>query len=324
MKSVFLRMISAIVAGVTLLLTGLSGGEAYDVQEPERCLAHFAVLSDVHIEGNNFPRYRVFAKALRNVRQSRSGNDAVVFLGDNTMNGQHIENMLFHGTVRALLPGRTVLPVMGNHDIGNGKGDYDKLQKRWYAYTEAFFGRQLQTPYYDTVINGCHFIVLGMQAQEVYEMRMTDAQFRWLENVLHEAEDSGKPVFVFSHYPTGDATDADGNPTDRLTRMLAEYNREHDLFCFVGHTHMPMHLRWSFHTGDGFPQVYLPRLTELGGESGYDVLDDTGVGAQVEVYADRVLVRARDFYRGVWKTDQWEDGEPLCERTYALKQPIAA
>lgn len=320
LKSVLLRVISFFAAAVMLLFSGIAHGESYDVQEPENCLLHFSVLSDVHVEGNNPMRYKVFAHALRDVQRNRSGNDAVVFLGDSTMNGQHVENMLFHGTVRMLLRGETILPVMGNHDIGNGKGDYEKLQNRWYDYTAAFFGRKLDRPYYKTVIDGYTFLVLGMQAQKVYEMQMHEEQFAFLEQALREAAGSGKPVFVFSHYPTDDVTDENGVQTDRLTRMLADYSRTHDLFCFVGHTHMPMHSDWSFHTDDGFPEIYLPRLTELGGANGHELLDDTGVGTVVEVYADKVVVRARDFYRSVWKTDSWAD-DALCAQTYTLQNP---
>ena len=321
-KSVFLRLLSAVVAGVMLLTVGLSTGAQYDVKDPDACALHFTVLSDVHIEGNNPARYKVYAKALQDVKKNKSGNDAILFLGDSTMNGQHIENMLFHGTAAAILKGETVLPVMGNHDIGNGEGDYDKLQNRWYDYTAAFFGKKLSHPYYCEVIDGCYFIVLGMESHEVHEMYMSEEQFSWLEDVLAKAAASGKPAFIFSHYPSDYVVDENGEETDRLTDMLAAYNETNDIFSFVGHTHMPMHLFWSFHTYDGFPETYLPRLTSLGGEKDNELLDDTGVGLEVEVYENEVVLRARDFYRGEWKIDDWEDDEPLMEVTYALKNPV--
>ncbi|MBQ6267855.1 MAG: metallophosphoesterase [Clostridia bacterium] len=318
-RSVFLRTVAALLVGVLLLFVGTTPGEPYDVKDPEACFMNFTVLSDAHIEGNNFPRYQVFARAMQDVKRNQSGNAAVVFLGDSTMNGQVFENLLFHGTARRYLKNDNVLPVVGNHDIGNGQGDYQTLQNRWYAFTEAFFSRKLTQPYYYDVIDGCCFIVLGMEAQEVYEMRMTEAQFAWLEEVLKVAADSGRPAFVFSHYPTDDAVDENGNPTDRLTKMLAAYNETHDLFCFVGHTHMPMYLFWSFHTYDGFPETYLPRLTELYGDDD-EPGKDTGVGLVVEVYENEVVLRARDFYRGEWKYDTAD--ETMCEVVYPLKHPV--
>ncbi len=321
-KSFFLRAFALIVSVVMVLAAGFATGEGYDVRDPENCKLNFSILSDSHIEANNFARYKVYTHCLQDVRKNKSGNDAVIFLGDNTMNGQVLENTLFHGAAKMLLPGQTILPVVGNHDIGNGHGDYAKLQNRWYDYTRAFFGKDLAHPYYYEVIDGCYFIVLGMEEQLVYEMTVTDAQFAWLEDVLQKAAGSGKPVFVFSHYPADEAQDESGKETDRLVNLLAEYNKTHDLFYFCGHTHMPLYLFWSFHDGDGFPEIYLPRLTELSGDNDDEVFRNTGIGIEVEVYENEVLVRGRDFYRGQWRVDDEETGE-LCEKTYPLKTPVA-
>ncbi len=321
-KSFFLRAFALIVSVVMVLAAGFATGEGYDVRDPENCKLNFSILSDSHIEANNFARYKVYTHCLQDVRKNKSGNDAVIFLGDNTMNGQVLENTLFHGAAKMLLPGQTILPVVGNHDIGNGHGDYAKLQNRWYDYTRAFFGKDLAHPYYYEVIDGCYFIVLGMEEQLVYEMTVTDAQFAWLEDVLQKAAGSGKPVFVFSHYPADEAQDESGKETDRLINLLAEYNKTHDLFYFCGHTHMPLYLFWSFHDSDGFPEIYLPRLTELSGDNDDEVFRNTGIGIEVEVYENEVLVRGRDFYRGQWRVDDEETGE-LCEMTYPLKTPVA-
>lgn len=322
LKSIILRICSAIVSLALLLTVGFAAGDPYDVRDPDKCLLNFSVLSDVHVEGNNYMRYKVFAKSLQNVRRNQSGNDAILFLGDNTMNGQHLENMLFHGTVHALLRGENVLTVVGNHDIGNGEGDYRKLQNRWYDYTRAFFGRNLTAPYYCEVIGGCCFIVLGPEAQEFYEMAISEAQFAFLADALAKAAETGRPAFVFAHFPTDDAVDPDLQPTDRLTQMLAEYNREHDLFVFVGHTHMPLG-NWSFHNYDGYPETYLPRLTHLGGENDNELTDITGIGLEVEVYENEVLLRGRNFYTGEWYDEADEGDAPqLCEKTYVLKNPV--
>ena len=315
-KSAFLRVTAALLTAVMLLLVGVSAHTPYDVEKPDECLLNFAVLSDAHIEGNNLPRYRVFTQALQDLQKAQSGHDAILFLGDNTMNGQLFENLLFHGGVQWFLRGEKVLPVMGNHDIGNGQGNYDRLQRRWLDFTESFFGKRLTSPYYAEVIDGYTFIVLGMQQQRVYEMYMSDAQFLWLEGVLADAAERGKPVFVFSHYPTDDVIDAEGNETGRLTNLFAQYSREHDIFCFVGHTHMPLYLFWSFHTYDGYPETYLPRLTDLAGNDS-EPYKDTGIGVEVEVYDGELVIRGRDFFRGEWKYEQ--DGAVPCEVRYPLR-----
>lgn len=324
-KSLLLRLLGGLIAVVMLVAVGVNKTEPYDVRDPEKCRLNFTVLSDVHVEGNNTPRYKAFVQSMQNVKKNKSGNDAIVFLGDNTMNGQNIENLLFHGAVSLHLRGEKVLPVIGNHDLGNGNGQGRKLEQRWLDFTAAFFGRQLEHPYYYEVIDGCYFVVLGLEAlQDDDETVMSEAQFAWLEGVLALAAESGKPTFVFSHYPTDDMEDETGRFTSRLTDMLAEYGREHDIFAFVGHTHMPLHLFWSFHTSDGYPETYLPRLTELYGKDDREVGDGTGVGIEVEVYENEVLIRGRNFVSGEWYVDTWEDDHPVCEVTYSLQHPYPA
>ena len=164
-KTAFLRVAAFVISSIFILFAGVGSSEEYDVRDPENLKLNFSVISDSHIESNNKTRYEVFAKALENVSKNKSGNDAVIFLGDNTMNGQFIESLIFHGTVRQLLKDEKILPAVGNHDIGNGQGDYEKLQNRWYDFSEAFFGRDEGTPYYYEIIDGCFFIVLGTEAQ---------------------------------------------------------------------------------------------------------------------------------------------------------------
>ena len=319
LKSFAIRVSSAVVAAVMMLAAAFVPARNYDVRDPEDCLLNFSILSDSHIETTNLPRYRVFVKCLQDVRKIESGNDAVVFLGDNTMNGQVLENMMFHGAVRMILKkDQPILPVVGNHDIGNDEGDPAKLRKRWCDFTNAFFGKNVTTPYYSEVIGGCTFIVLGPESNaDTFALSMSEAQFTWLDGVLKKAAESKKPTFVFSHYPPDDA-ELNGEPTDRLIDMMAEFTKENDLFYFYGHTHMPLYLFWSFRDDDGFPTVNLPRLTELGGGEDNEIIGNTGVGAVVEVYGDRVIVRGRDFYRGEWRIES--DGE-VCEKRYDLKNP---
>ena len=317
-KYSLLRIVAAFITFFMLIPAGQGNTEEYDVKDPAECRLKFSVLSDSHIEGNNFQRYKVFARSLRNVKKNKSGHDAIVFLGDNTMNGQDGEHLLFHGAASEILRGEKILPVIGNHDLGNGGGDYDALRSRWLDYTAAFFGRELDRTYYYEVIEGYYFIVLGMESHGVSELYMTDAQYEWLEGVLDKASESGKPAFVFSHHPAHDAVDENGEYTSRLADILAEYNREHDIFSFVGHTHMPLYLFWSFHDDNGYPEIYLPRLTHLAGEKDNEIYKESGIGIEVEVYDSSVCVRGRDFYNGEWRYDTVD--ETVCEVTYALKE----
>ena len=316
-KSVFLRAVSLIVAAAMLALfaPGINRSEPYDVKDPEECVLCLSVFSDVHVESNNYPRYKVFADSMKDATKLVRPSDAFLFLGDSTMNGQNIENLIFHGTYSILLKDQKVIPVPGNHDFGNGEGDFEKIQQRWYDYTKAFFGLELTKPYYCEILNGFYFIVLSSEMQDINSMYMSEEQYEWLLDTLEEASGSGLPTFVLAHYPPGMSKPIDPDSQYDLRRMLAEYNRENDMFYLCGHLHAAPS-DYSFHTWNAFPDTYLPSLTMLNPDGEID--EGSGYGEIVEVYPDRVVFRMRNFYRGEWGL---LNGEPF-EREFFLKNPI--
>ena len=317
MKAFFLRAISLIVSVSMLALFApiASKTEPYDLKDPGECLLHLTVFSDIHVESNNYPRYKVFANCLRDAMRNQSGSDAFLFLGDSTMNGQNIENMILHGTVNMLLKDQKVIPIPGNHDFGNGEGDFAKIRQRWYDYTEAFFGLELTKPYYCEILNGYYFIVLASEEQDINCMYMSEEQYAWLLDMLAEAAESGLPAFVLAHYPPGMSKPIDPASQYDLRRMLAEYNREHDVFYLCGHLHADPS-DYTFHTWNAFPDTYLPSLTKLN-EDG-EIYEGSGFGELMEVYPDRVVFRVRNFYYGEWAQF---NGAPL-EAVFYLKNPI--
>ena len=317
--SPILRILTTMLSLIMLMTAGTGGGKEHDVKEPDACKLNFSILSDSHIEGNNFARYKVFVRCLRDVKKNKSGQDAVVFLGDNTMNGNTGESLLFHGTVSLLLKDETVLPALGNHDIGNGQGDYAALQNRWYSYTKAFFGKKLTVPYYYEVIDGYYFIILGTEDHTVNDMALSEAQLIWLQKTLEEAAGSGKPAFVFSHHPERASFRLDADSPYRLTDILTEYAETNDLFYFSGHTHRTL-THSSFAAYYNFPETSLPCLTTLTGEKDDQIHEGTGFGVDVEVYGSEVVIRGRNYYAGEWAVDS--EGAPL-EAVYSLKRPAA-
>ena len=319
MKFVFLRISSVFVAICMLLLFAPTGTDSapYDVKDPDACLMNLTVFSDIHVESNNYPRYKAIATCMRNAKLCKSGSDAILSLGDSTMNGQNIENMILHGSVALLLKNERIIPVAGNHDFGNGEGDFNKIQRRWYAYTEAFFGKKLTKPYYFDEVNGCRFIILANEQQNIDYMHMSDDQYEWLALQLEEAARTGMPTFVLAHYPPRLAKPINPDSQYDLCRMLAQFNREHDLFYLCGHLHS-LPSETTFHAWSGFPEAYLPCLSLLNEEG--EIYDGTGYGMQVELYADSVVFRVRNYYTGEWAQ---LNGAPH-EATYLLKNPIPA
>ena len=314
-----LRAFALVFAVAIALVFGKVGGESFDIRDPEACKLHFTILSDVHVETNNWKRYPAFTRGLQNVTKCKSGNDLILFLGDSVMNGQYLENTIFHGLTALFMRGETILPVLGNHDAGNGSGDPAKILNRWYRFTDAFFDIQLEHPYYYRVINGYYFIILGSETDQTQECVYSDTQLAWLEDTLALAAESGKPAFVIAHFPLHWSRDQNLQTTWRPLQILQNYYREHDLFFLCGHHHTPLQRDQSFRFQNGIPQIYAPSLSQLSDVEPHDMTEKTGEGIVVELYEDRLVVRGRNFVRSAWVFD---DEATACERTYPLQHPL--
>ena len=134
-------------------------------------------------------------------------------------------------------------------------------------------------------------------------------------HMLEDAARSGLPTFVLAHFPPRMAEPINPDSPYDLCRMLAEYNREHDLFYLCGHLHRSPDAT-TFHAWSGFPETYLPCLTLQTDERAN--FEGTGFGEMVEVYADRVVFRVRNFCTGEWAQ---LNGAPH-EAVFTLKNPI--
>ncbi|MCQ2463102.1 MAG: metallophosphoesterase [Clostridia bacterium] len=305
MKYWFIRRISAIMAIFLFAFIPVSNAQPYDVTEPEACNFNFTVLSDVHIEGNQFIRCQIYGKMLQDIKKNKSGNDALVFLGDNVMNGQHIESMLFYGLTNLYRPANRVINTVGNHDIGNGNGDMKKLYNRFYSYSNTFFNLDIDTPYYCKVIDGYYFIVLGTESQTVHDFDISEQQIDWLRTVISSAKSTGKPAFVFCHY---DYDYADYGKAKELVDILTSYE---NVFYFHGHNHAPM-FGWNFSNYDGIKQINISNCTDYYEENHKKLPGiNAGIGLNVEIYDGKVVMRTRDFYNGEWLED--------IQHTYTIK-----
>ncbi len=260
--------------------------ESYEARNADELKTSFTVVSDIHIEGNNFPTFREYTEILKEVHDSKD-NDTLVFLGDNTMNGQDIESIFFFGALRLANPAKNLIIAPGNHDYANGTGDYEKMYKRFNRYANLA-GCYIDSNNYYKVIDGYYFVVLTTESDSVNGIDISDGQLEWLKGILDEASKEDKPVFVFSHHPVNFV---EVGPNDRLSSVLDDYE---NVIFFSGHTHWALS-NYTVSVVNGVQQVNLPKATEHATE-GYE----PGIGAVVEVYEDEVLLRFRDFDDGKW------------------------
>ena len=258
---------------------------AYEAQNPDKLKMSFSAVSDVHVETNNPDAYGAFADLIKGVKAGKN-HSAAVFLGDNVMNGQLIENLFFYTGVRAVKPAAHNLVAIGNHDLGNGNGDYEKLRKNYLNNNRIFLGNKLENTYYFRVIDGCYMIFLASEGLSVNDFVMSQAQLEWLKGVLKEADEANAPIFVFNHHPINYIREMDENT---LSDLFGQYD---NLLYIHGHTHSQLD-SGNFYTRSGINCICLPRSTEI-------VDYGPGDGIVAEVYEDEILIRGRNFISGEW------------------------
>lgn len=290
-----MKVLSIVLTSAAMLFFYPNGAEQHTVKDKDNIKLNFTVLSDAHIEGNNPDSYEVFTKILYDVKNTDTSNDALVMLGDNTMNGQHIESIFFYGLESVISPAENIINVMGNHDTGNGTDVYDECLTKFISYNNAFFDADITKPYYYKVIDGYYFITLASEIDNVDYCHMSDEQYFWLEDVLDEATGQGKPVFVLNHHPYF-LIDC----TYSVDELLNSYE---NIFYFFGHTHWPLNNYETFTDHGNYVSVNLPRCTDIISTDGGEIDDNSGIGMQVEVYEDEVVLRMRNFYEGGWIED---------------------
>lgn len=284
---VFLKEVLSSLMILFMMMSPFSSGDAvaYQAEKPDELITSFVVVSDIHVETNNPESYQEFSDLLYGIKAGEN-IDAVVYTGDNVMNGQLLEDFMFYSAVRAVKPAENNIVLAGNHDLGNTEGDFESLHEKFLFNNAFYLGNNIEKDYYYKVINGCYLIVLTSEDVTTWEFRMSEEQFEWLEGVLKEAKAADAPVFVFNHFPLYYLKDS--SPS-RLADMLIEY----DAKLFVhGHIHNNMGAD-NFYNSYGVDCINLPRATEI---TEYEA----GDGIVVEVYEDEVVVRARNFITGEW------------------------
>ena len=276
--------------------------------DPDNCLLSATVLSDLHMEGTNLQRHKRVGGVLRAAKYA--DNDLLLLLGDNTMNGQIVETLFVYGLVDRFFNSNDVIVAPGNHDMDTGEhtnGTFEELQSRYVYMRNAFFGDKGDKVYYSCEEKGYKFIVLGGEGRTDSDGKqiISDEQLTWLENELADAAKSGKPCFIVNHYlvygRNGSRSYAGFNVTnqnDKLTEILETSGVR--TFYFCGHSHYGVSDD-SVQTTNNVTYINLPSTGNP--DNYYPANDDCGkdgIGMQMEVYEDSVVLRFRNYLTGEW------------------------
>lgn len=273
-----------------------------------------AVVSDVHTETNNFNRFQINMRAMKHLGAVKDTADALLLLGDNTMNGQKLENLFLYGMLETVNPIKPYYTIVGNHDIGNVSepdGSFASFRETQLDYMRTFVDRSIEELYYSETVNGCHLIFMAPDTEECHDRNYSDRQLDWLEAELQTAAADGKPIFVCSHHPLSYVVQGH----DRFAQLVTQYP---NTFLLVGHMHY--YIRFNrIHGNYSTPEIWVPTLSMM--ESDGTPNDMSGFGYLLEVYDSEVVFRGVNFYEG--RLTDTEQHYPLQTPDAATGLPLA-
>ncbi len=221
-----------------------------------------------------------------------------------------------------------VYAVQGNHDIKDSSKWSDMIESEkywrpfledWISYSNTATDSQKYVNaaslndgnnYYDTEINGHHYIFLTIPKTDGSCYSFGEEQLKWLDKKLYEKEETGKPIFIFGHVPLDTALNGsywDDQIGDDAA--MKEILANHPTAIYVsGHTHYSLDVDF-LSSIDGAQSA--PSYIHDGGTTTISVPDDEAVatktteiqgshGFVAKVYDDGIVLCGRDFVNNSW------------------------
>lgn len=277
------------------------------------------IVSDTHIDIQRNVRAIPMYLLIRSLEDAKKNNsDAFINVGDTTSRGCK-ENWTLTRKCFEKVPdvAKKIILAIGNHDGWHDNG-FDAAIKEYYSAYEDICSRKITTPYFSEDINGYKFICIGTDSESGCEAALSEKQIQWFENEMEEASLSGKPIFVFCHQSINqkhglprtcnkvDRFDRPpeeggmGEDSDTIEKIVKKYK---NVFFFSGHSHMGLcgedmkaaEGYSSFEYEDGVTLINLPSLSC---NNHHGELKKLGIGLQLEIYDNKVVLRPKNFISG--------------------------
>lgn len=312
MQSFFSGVMSIVMFILAFLIPG--SAEPASVDSPD-VLFTAELLSDTHLGAFFGFQKKYLRTGLSNISASGDLVDAVVFMGDITNSGKTGDYDAFFGALRDCCSVPNTIVAAGNHDIAHVTGlSHSEARERFLGFLNDYSGAAHEKIYYSYEANGYTFIVLGDDGDRDFNRPfISDEQIAFLDTELAKATVDGKPAFVCCHWPlmytngqeklwkNGCVQPAE---SDKIKAVLEKYD---NVFYLSGHTHPgfigPDEAEKkgyaSVETKNGVTYVCLPTFGQINRHR----IMLPGTGMQMEIYADKVVFKGRNFLRGQWYDD---------------------
>ncbi|RTE11299.1 metallophosphoesterase family protein [Paenibacillus whitsoniae] len=282
---------------------------------PPGPLMSFFILSDLHVTIGDPLTMTKLRQALDDVTHFDGPVDAIMLTGDLTDTGTDRD----YKELRGILNAYKLPPVhanMGNHDyytiwinkanqwdqdaVPNGKSDAISREqfKKFFGYSQI---------YNDFTANG-HSIVLLSQETYVQEKPevgegawYSDEQMAWFKARVKQLYKPGRPLFVMTHQPLP-PVGTDGK-THQLMRAiefrdtLAPYK---NVLVFCGHRHQDFQNGTPHYIQETFHYFHNASVGRTLNRAYQQEARNKAQGIYVQVFADKVTVRGREFSNRTW------------------------
>lgn len=291
--------------------SGLLPDNPEEEQKPYLC---FPVISDIHVQYWDTDAHNKFAAALIDLNEINPACDALIINGD-LGDGRPSDYQVLSNLLATASHPQHIYYTIGNHEFY--KAYYDQ-NGNWNPNTfpnletdrmsiERFLSfAKLPSLYYDTWMKGHHFIFLGSEQYKQSDPTMnedaylSEAQLTWLKTTLNQNYIRDKAIFVFLHQPLPGTVSGSNNrgvvQFEALRVLLSQYP---EVILFTGHTH------WELRLSNTLVRNTFTMVNSSSVHKPYDANDlplagNKSEGLFIEVYADRIVIKGRDFAGKRW------------------------
>ncbi len=264
------------------------------------------VLSDVHLTTDRGHAYnKHFEMALEEIKKLSPSSAGIFVNGDIVNNGAAAEYSQLQSILKRQAEGLPPVHIgIGNHEyFANGAGDTQQVD-RFLTGTK----NDSETIYFDRWVDGMHFIFLASEGVEDYAY-LSEAQLKWVDELLDKDAETGAPVFVFLHQGIIDTVAGtfgyQGWHGIFQGMELSEILKDHpNVVLFSGHSHWTLESDGSFKAADDkLPTILNSTATSYLWDD-YANVTQVGVpgsqGYYIYMYDDCIVFRGREFTEGKW------------------------